>query len=192
MNRAVCAECGFQISAMRSLEIGCARVGHNVGGADMDNINIKDYILKELSREAQSAALSFVLFLEENGITFYKDNGACWKDKIYYWCKFNDECIAFISIKDPDEPQNLWTVWSCDMKSEWFDSYNADDEIKTLAWKHIDLCRDCGSCGGGRHKTVFGRNFGAVCGCTFRADNPNAKDIEFLKQMVKLCMNSST
>ncbi len=72
------------------------------------------------------------------------------------------------------------------MKSEWFEKYDADDKIKSLAWAHIDLCANCGSCGGGKPKTVFGREFKAVCGCTFRVDNPNAEDIEFLKQKVRL------
>lgn len=154
--------------------------------AAVRNANVKDYIREELPCEARNAALDLISFLEENDITFYRDNGECWKDKIYYWCKFNNECVAFISIKDPNEPQNLWTVWTDDMKSEWFGKYDADDKIKSLAWVHIDLCGSCGSCGGGQPKTIFGREFKAVCGCTFRVDNPNAKDIEFLKQMVRL------
>ena len=27
----------------------------------------------------------------------------CWKDKIYYWVKFNDECVYFIAITGPDD-----------------------------------------------------------------------------------------
>ena len=93
-----------------------------------------------------------------------------------------------ISIKDPDEPQNLWTVWSDDIKSEWLDKYDANDEIKELAWKHIDHCGHCGSCGGGQRKVIFGREFKAVCGCTFRVDNPSVEDLPFLKEMIKLCI----
>lgn len=149
---------------------------------------IKDYIRNELPVEIQSVALNFITFLQENNITFYKDNSDCWKDKIYYWCKYNNDCICFISIKDPDEPQNLWTVWSDDIKSEWLDKYDANDEIKELVWKHIDHCGHCGSCGGGQRKVIFGREFKAVCGCTFRVDNPSVEDLPFLKEMIKLCI----
>lgn len=118
----------------------------------MTELNIKDHICRELSSEEQEIALDFVAYLENNGLTFYKDNSDCWKNKIYYWCKYNNDCVCFISIKDPDEPQNFWTVWSDDIKSEWFNKYDVDDEIKELAWKHIDHCGNCGSCRGGRRK----------------------------------------
>ena len=97
--------------------------------------------------------------------------------KIYYWVKFKDECVCFIAIADPDEPQNLWTVWSDE--SKLYEDYIVDEEIKTIAWKNIDLCGNCGSCGGGQSKKVFGKTFDRVCGCTFRIDNPTAKDIPF-------------
>lgn len=149
----------------------------------MSDVNIKDYICNDLPLELQSVALNFVSFLEENNITFYKDNCDCWKNKIYYWCKYNNDCVLFISIKDPDEPQNLWTIWSDDIKSEWLENYDVDDNIKELAWKHID---HCGHCGGGRRKIIFGREFKAVCGCTFRVDNPNKEDLLFLKKIIEI------
>lgn len=124
--------------------------------------------------------------LEENGITFYKDNCNCWKNKIYYWCKYKNNCVCFISIKDPDEPQNLWTVWSNDIKSECLENYDVDNNIKELAWKYIDHCGHCGSCGGGQRKVVFGREFKAVCGCTFRVDNPSFEDLAFLKKIIEM------
>ena len=154
----------------------------------MTKLNIKDYIRRELSFEEQEIALDFVAYLESNGLTFYKDDDDCWKNKIYYWCKCNDDCVCFISIKDLDEPQNLWTVWSADLKSEWFENYDVNDIIKELAWKHIDHCGHCSSCGGGRRKVVFGREFKAICGCTFRFDHPSVEDLSFLKEMIKLCI----
>lgn len=154
----------------------------------MSEYNIKDYILKELSPEEQKVSLDFIGFLEENNVTFYKDNCDCWKNKIYYWIKYNDECICFISIKDPDEPENLWTVWSDDIKSGSFEKNDFDDKIKECAWKHIDHCGHCGSCGGKR-KVVFGREFNDVCVCTFRVDNPSYEDLPFLKQIVELRIN---
>lgn len=157
----------------------------------MTELNIKDHICRELSSEEQEIALDFVAYLENNGLTFYKDNSDCWKNKIYYWCKYNNDCVCFISIKDPDEPQNFWTVWSDDIKSEWFNKYDVDDEIKELAWKHIDNCGNCGSCRGGRRKVIFGREFKAVCGCTFRVDNLSIEDLSFLKKIIEIRIKES-
>lgn len=157
----------------------------------MTELNIKDHICRELSSEEQEIALDFVAYLENNGLTFYKDNSDCWKNKIYYWCKYNNDCVCFISIKDPDEPQNFWTVWSDDIKSEWFNKYDVDDEIKELAWKHIDHCGNCGSCRGGRRKVIFGREFKAVCGCTFRVDNLSIEDLSFLKKIIEIRIKGS-
>lgn len=167
---------------------GSAGNDRNFGEIKMTELSVKDYILNELSFEVQSVALDFVSFLEEKGVTFYKDNCDCWKDKIYYQCKFNNCCVCFISIKDPDEPQDLWTVWSDDIKSEWLDKCDVDDEIKKLAWKYVDNCGHCGSCKGGCRKVIFGREFEAVCGCTFRVDNPTIEDLPFLKEIIGLCI----
>ena len=155
----------------------------------MSELSIKNYILRELSSEEQKVALKFLTYLESKDLTFYKDICDYWKDKIYYWVKYNEECVCFISIKDPDEPKNSWTIWSDDIKSEWLQNYDVDDKIKELAWKYIDHCGHCGSCGGGQRKVVFGREFKAVCGCTFRVDNPNEEDLEFLKKIVSITLS---
>lgn len=146
---------------------------------------IRDDICKELSFEEQKIALDFVDYLEKEDFDFVKDNGY-WKDKIYYLVKFNSECICFIAIKDPEEPENHWTVWSDDMGSKWLEEIPTEKGIKESAWKNVDLCGACGSCGGGRHKVIFGKEFENVCGCTFRIDNPDLEDLIFMKKMVQI------
>lgn len=150
----------------------------------MTEPNIKDYICRELPPNDREIALDFVGYLEENHLTFYKDNCDCWKDKIYYRVKCGEKCVCFIAINDPDERENRWTVWSDDM--ELPEKYPVDDEIREKAWQHIDHCGNCGSCGGGRRKLVFGRDFDKVCACTFRVDNPDSGDLAFLKIMVDI------
>lgn len=150
----------------------------------MTEHTVKDYIHRELSQNDRDIALEFVNYLEDRRLTFYKDNSGCWKDKIYYWVKHGDKCVCFIAINDPDEKENRWTVWSDDM--ELPEDYPVDSEIKERAWRHIDRCGNCGSCGGGRRKLVFGRDFDRVCGCTFRVDNPDSGDLAFLKIMVEI------
>ena len=152
----------------------------------MANSSIQEYVRKELSLNEQEIALDFISYLEDNHLTFYKDNCDCWKDKIYFWVKLGEKCVCFIAIKDPDEPENHWTVWSDDMGSEWLEKYPVDNEIKELAYKHVDHCGHCGSCGGGRRKVIFGKEFSDVCGCTFRIDNPSVADLPFLKKMVEI------
>lgn len=152
----------------------------------MIELKIEDYIYRELCLDEQKIAMDFITFLKANQLTFYKDNGDYWKDKIYYWVKLKEECVCFIAINDPDEKDNQWTVWSDNMGSEWLEKYPVDNKIKEIAWKYVDHCGHCGSCGGGRHKVIFGKEFDDVCGCTFRIDNPHLTDLAFLKEMVEI------
>ena len=153
------------------------------GGVYM-NKTIIDYINENLSGEAKQTALDFANFLESKQLTFYKDMCDCWKDKIYYWVKKNDSCVCFVAIMDPDEPDNLWTVWSDD--SPFYADASISDEIKNIGWEYVDHCGNCGSCGGGKEKVIFGKTFPRVCGCTFRIDNAKQTDIPFLKTMVEM------
>ena len=154
----------------------------------MTELTIEYHIQRELSPEEQKVAMEFVRFLKEQHLTFYKDNGAYWKDKIYYWVKLEDACVCFIAIKNPDEESNHWTVWSDDMGSNSLENESVSDEVREAAWKYVDHCCHCGSCGGGRHKVIFGKEFDDVCGCTFRIDNPKNEDLPFLKKMVDIRM----
>lgn len=113
------------------------------------------------------------------------------KNRVIYEMELpKPELLESISVKkDIDEPHNLWTVWSDDNKA--FEHSDIDDEIKTVAWNYIDFCGHCGSCGGGKKKTVFGKEFDGVCGCTFRVDNPKRSDLPFLKKIVEICKGQS-
>lgn len=155
-----------------------------VFGVETSEQQIETVIKNNLSGEMQKTALSFVSFLSESNVTFYKDSSDCWKDKNYYWCQYNGECVCFIFVRDPEEPDNLWTVWSDESKA--YENAFVSDEVRNTAWCHIDYCGNCGSCGGGTQKTVFGRTFEQVCNCTFRIDNANLCDLPFLKEMVKI------
>lgn len=143
-----------------------------------------EFYVEGLTGAAKRVASEFVAFLRARNVEFYQDLGSAWKDKIYYWVKQGEECLCFLAFQDPDEPENQWTVWSDEC-----DSYAAEipeDEIRNIAWRHIDFCGHCGSCKGGTQKTVFGRTFDRVCGCTFRVDNPTEEDLPFLKKMIEL------
>ncbi|MBO4999033.1 MAG: hypothetical protein J6D02_13630 [Lachnospira sp.] len=151
----------------------------------MSERTIEDYIINELSPEDQGVALDFVKYLRNSEMEFVKDNGY-WKDKIYYLIKYHAECVCFIAIKNPDEKENRWTVWSADIDSDWLGENQLEEELKEIAWSHVDTCKNCGSCGGGKPKMIFGKEFSEVCGCTFRIDNPGAEDLRFMKKMVEI------
>lgn len=151
----------------------------------MEDLKIEDYIINELSSEDQGIALDFVKYLRNSEMEFVKDNGY-WKDKIYYLIKYRAECVCFITIKNSDEEENHWTVWSDDIHSDWLGENQLEEELKKIAWSHVDTCKNCGSCGGGKPKMIFGKEFSEVCGCTFRIDNPGAGDLQFMKRMVEI------
>ena len=151
----------------------------------MTEKSIEKIIAEELRGDDRQTAEQFAAFLREEGMEFVRDRGY-WRDKIYFLVQYRGDCICFIAVKDPEEPENRWTVWSDNLKEEYLSGEGMDEGMKRAAWKHVDECRRCGSCGGGSRRTIFGRAFDAVCGCTFRFVNPGAEDLSFLKEMVKL------
>lgn len=98
--------------------------------------------------------------------------------------KRNEECVCFIAIKAPDDPYHFCTVWPDDCKA--YEDSSVAGEIKKFAWSHIDYCGNCGSCGGGKQKVIFGKTFENVCSCTFRVDNAQTRDLPFLKKIIDI------
>lgn len=105
-------------------------------------------------------------------------------DKIHYWIKYKNQCVCFIAIKDPDEPDNRWAVWSDDICSEYLNDNSIDESLKQLVLRNVDECGYCGSCGGGQPKViehcellVNGEGFLAV------SEAKNLCDVEFVHKM---------
>lgn len=146
---------------------------------------IEDCLKENLSAEEYIISLKLIAFCKGNGLEFVKDN-AYWKDKNYFYVKNKENCVLYISIKDPDEPENRWTIWTDDIGDDLLNRLVVDDTLKEIAWQRIDHCGSCGSCGGGRHKIFFGNEFNDVCGCTFRFDNPNADDLMLIEKVIKM------
>ena len=75
---------------------------------------IEREISKNLTGEMRETALKFTAFLKSHGLMFHRDRSGDWAEKIYYWARSDKNCVCFIAVKDPDEPENAWTVWSDD------------------------------------------------------------------------------
>ena len=148
---------------------------------------IEREISKNLTGEMRETALKFTAFLKSHGLMFHRDRSGDWAEKIYYWVRSDKNCVCFIAVKDPDEPENAWTVWSDD--SAAYEAPLGDAETSEIGLKYVDRCAKCGACGGGQMKTVFGKRISGVCMCTFRVDNADLSDLPFLKTMVDLRLN---
>lgn len=148
---------------------------------------IEREISENLTGEMRETALKFTAFLKSHGLMFHRDRSGDWAEKIYYWVRSDKNCVCFIAVKDPDEPENAWTVWSDD--SAAYEAPLGDAETSEIGLKYVNRCEKCGACGGGRVKTVFGKHISGVCMCTFRVDNADLNGLPFLKTMVELRLN---
>lgn len=148
---------------------------------------IEREISENLTGEMRETALKFTAFLKSHGLMFHRDRSGDWAEKIYYWVRSDKNCVCFIAVKDPDEPENAWTVWSDD--SAAYEAPLGDAETSEIGLKYVNRCEKCGACGGGRVKTVFGKRISGVCLCMFRVDNADLNGLPFLKTMVELRLN---
>ena len=147
---------------------------------------LRQVLQDKLSGDRLDAARQFSEFLEESELEIKKDQSLFWREKQYYHVTYRDSFVCYLSIADPDDAGCDWTVFSVNSPS--YASADVSEDLRGVAWRHVDLCRYCGSCGGGRPRTVFGRRFDEVCGCTFRVDNAGTAELPFLREMVRLRM----
>lgn len=99
---------------------------------------IEREISKNLTGEMRETALKFTAFLKSHGLMFHRDRSGDWAEKIYYWARSDKNCVCFIAVKDPDEPENAWTVWSDD--SAAYEAPLGDAETSEIGLK-MEGCR---------------------------------------------------
>jgi hypothetical protein len=155
----------------------------------MPEQRIEIFISEILAGEAQQNALAFTSYLRANEMQFERGKGY-WENKLYWLIKYKNEYVCFILIngsEDKTEPEGL-TIWSDDSGSNCFEDFPLDEQMKEIAWKNVDICRNCGGCGnpGGSRKIIFGKEFNNVCRTTLRFTNPDAEALEFMKKMVEI------
>jgi len=159
------------------------------GGIIMPERKIENYLGNVLTGDTRKNAAALFVYLLAHELQFERGQGY-WADKLYWMIKHNDEYICFILInnaEDNTEPVGL-TVWLDDGRSNCFANLSPDERTKEIAWKHIDICGNCGGCGnpGGSRKTIFGNEFDNVCVTPMRFDNPDAETVECVMKLIGL------
>ena len=150
--------------------------------------HIENAINEILNHDAQKNAMDFVKYLRMNDMEFERGQGY-WEDKYYWVVKYNGEYVCFILLGGDDGKGKSWTIWSDDSGSMWFEDSPLDENTKKTAHANVDFCGNCGSCGGGTSKAIFGRAFDNVCRTVFRFDNPDCAAVECAKKLVKMRIN---
>ncbi len=145
---------------------------------------------EKLPTEVERNALAFIDFLFTNEVMFVR-GGGYWENQNYYFVKYKNEHLCFILINGTGTEEKFapFTVWSDDSGSKWYENADLDDEIKSIAWENVDICGNCGSCGGGKRKIIFGKEIENVCCTTFRFVNPKINEFECLKKLIQLRKN---
>ena len=153
---------------------------------------IDNYIGNTLTGDARKNATNLFEYLLESGMQFERGKGY-WADKLYWMVKYKSEYTCFILINSGEgntEPKG-WTVWTDDSGSNWFADALADERMKEVAWKHADICGNCGGCKnmGGSQKTIFGKEFNNVCLTAMKFNNPDAETVECVMKLATLRKN---
>jgi hypothetical protein len=149
---------------------------------------IENFIGDTLTGDGRKNATDFFGYLLKHGLRFERGQGYL-ADKLYWMVKHNDTYICFILInggEDKTEPIG-WNIWMNSNGSDYFIDNTPDDRVKEIAWKHIDICGNCGGCDkpGGSRKTVFGKEFDNVCITPMRFDNPDTETVECVKKLIE-------
>jgi len=153
---------------------------------------IERYVGETLTGNARKNAIDLFEFLLECELQFERGKGY-WTDKLYWMIKCKGEYVCFILINSGEDNTETkgWTVWSDDSGSDWLEVNSLDERLKEIAWKHVDICGNCGGCKspGGSRKNIFGKGFDNVCLTAMKFENPTTETVECVKKLVELRKN---
>jgi len=131
-------------------------------------------IKSSLSGDTQKNALDFTTFLESNNFTI---NGA--------EVSYNGNVICYMHLDDGDNYPSPWTIWTEGDYSKENKNVPIDDNIKDIAWEHINYCGACGGvCNPGTQKIIFGKTFDNVCSADMAFYKPDSEALECLKKLL--------
>ena len=148
---------------------------------------IENFISKFLTEINKKNALEFITYLGKNDMLFEKAGGY-WKDKLYWYIKYNNKYVCYILIGSEEKPgPGPWIVWSDDSGSNCYKDLCLDEHMKETFWKNIDFCGNCGGCSvKGTRKMIFGKEYDNICRTTFKFIDPDIEALECMKKMVEI------
>ncbi|MCL2433959.1 MAG: hypothetical protein FWD16_05515 [Clostridia bacterium] len=141
-------------------------------------------IQSKLSGDAKTNALDFAVYLRANDIQLDgNEEGSGWAVG-----GMTGNSLGYLMINGSDEFPGPWTFWfnSCD-----FGNAPVSDVMKQTAWDHASPCgrEKCHAgwekCGGG-NRVMFGKEFGWLCHSPLMFNNPDAKTMEPMKQLMEI------
>jgi hypothetical protein len=148
---------------------------------------IEDFITEILTGDAQENALSFVSHLRTSDMQIerFTYHG---EDTLHWEVKFQKGLVCYILL---DSENSGWTIMPDNSSTERFSDFQADEDIREIAWKNINICHDgnrCGSCNNGRGTRIkiFGKEFDDVCGMAYSFTNPDFLALKLAKRMMDI------
>jgi len=153
----------------------------------MPEQRIEAHIGEVLTGEAQKNARALVAHLRANEMRFERGKGY-WADKLYWMITYQGEYVCFILLngsEDKTEPAG-WVIWHDDGGTNCFADFPLDQRARETAWKHVDVCANCGGCKqpGGTRKTIFWKQFDNVCVTPLKFVNPDAEGLACVRKMI--------
>ena len=142
-----------------------------------------------LGGEELTNASDFTAFLIENGMRFER-GGGYWEDKIYWCVDHRGESVCYILLED-----GAWTVWSDDSGINSYEGASLSEDMMKIAWSHLAICENDERCFDGcarKRKIFFGKEFDNVCGTSMKFRNPNGEEVECLKRLMMIRVDSIT
>ena len=161
----------------------------------MTEKRIEDRINELLTGDTQKNALDFVSYLRANEITS-RGLGEC---EVFH---YQNKPVCVVFVNGAEHVPGPWTVWHSGYDPKYSPAEipdgedgdkvglidcSADEQLKKVAWEHINTCGSCG-CGRqpGRRTSVFGKDFDNVCTSTLAFTDPDAETLEYVKTLAEL------
>ena len=129
-----------------------------------------------LSGDTLKNALDFAAFLRANGLTVGENLGEV---------TYAGEGMCYMHIDGSEQVPGPWTIWiGGDFSGERAD-VPIDEDMKRIAWEHVNFCADCGGdCSPGTTKVIFGREYDGVCSSDMMFTDPDAQALECAERLL--------
>jgi len=146
---------------------------------------LEDFIREKLTGETQQNALDYVAFLRSNKLPLVSNS-----DGWFIGGNFENS-IGFLIVRGDAQKVDPWTI--CFYFCDFGGNGSTNDELKETAWAYVNPCtkchegwKDCGRA----NRTVFGREFEALCLSPLAFNNPDGKTLESVKKLMLMLMQN--